>query len=289
MKIRSEKNQHTTMTDDELKASSPWLDYLNNLRSNYNGEIDSHLFYDNINVIHPDDYAIIETYNNARKKEEHRFITNLLAAPFQGNPLTAKVVFLSLNPGYVEHSNRDLAKVFERITDLPQKINALWSSFLSHEATAMSPSQQDKDLFTAYQTLVDWYWYNAFAKLRESCHLSDDVFFQKVAIVQLMPYHSIKCEKVIFDLPTMQYTKKLIHHLLKRPDCPLFVVMRSEKMWAKLLGSDSNEVFDFNKDKKHFILRKRDINEHLPRGQYINENAFLDEGCQKIINAIIKS
>ena len=276
------------MTLDALKANSPWKDYLNDLRSN-NGKIDSRLFYDDINVIHPDDRATVEAYNKARKDDDTRFVPNLIAAPFQGNPLTARVVFLSLNPGYVEHSNRDLAKVFEQVPNLPEKINALWSGFLSHEAKSMSPSTQDKDLFAAYQTLVDWYWYDAFATLRESCQLADDTFFESVAVVQLMPYHSTKCDKVTLDLPTQGYTRDLIHYLLKQPDCPLFVVMRSEDNWSDFLGYGKKDGFANCSDKAHFILRKRNNNGSRPRGQYINANAFEEGGYQKIIDAIIKS
>jgi len=279
------------LTTDTLNIISPWKDYLNNLRARYGGEIDSHLFYDDIYVIHPDDQATVDAYNKARKEEDSCFITNLIAAPFQGNPLKAKVVFLSLNPGYVKRLNKDLAKVFERIPNLPEQINALWSGFLSHEAKSMSPSSQNNELFTTYQSLVDWYWFDTFATLRDSCGMSeDDTFFERVAVMQLMPYHSTKCDRVILTLPTQQYTKNLIRQMLTQPDCPLFVVMRSEDKWSELLNYGKVRGFDNCKYKEHFILRRRyGEKEARPRGQYINANAFEEGGYQRIIDAITKS
>lgn len=273
------------MTLSSLNITSPWTDYMDDLRAKHPGQIDSHLFYDKINVIHPEDLDTVKAYNDSRKDEDARFVTNLLAAPFQGNPLTAKVVFLSLNPGYVKRLNKDLAKVFEQIPNLPQQINSIWSGFLSHEAKSMSPSTQNNELFTAYQSLVDWYWHDTFATIQASSNLPKDTFFERVAVMQLMPYHSTKCNKVILKLPTQQYTKSLILHMLEQPDCPLFVVMRSEVQWAKLLFG-SKEGFKTSSYKDHFILRKRNANDSRPRGQYINENAFDPGVYQTIVNAI---
>lgn len=274
------------MTLASLNITSPWTDYMDKLRAKYPGRIDNHLYYDDdIDVIHPADLDTVKAYNASRKDKDFQFITNLLAAPFQGNPLTAKVVFLSLNPGYVERLNKDLAKVFEQIPNLPNKINDIWSGFLSHKATSISPSTQHNQLFTAYQSLVDWYWHDTFATLRESCNLSKDEFFKRVAVMQLMPYHSTKCNKVLLNLPTQQYTKNLILQMLNQPDCPLFVVMRSEVQWAKLLFG-LKDGFKNSPSKDHFILRKRNANDSRPRGQYINENAFDDNIYNTIVNAI---
>ena len=77
------------------------------------------------------------------------------------------------------------------------------------------------------------------------------------------------------------YTKKLINYLLESPDGPLFVIMRSEPDWEKLLGIDFQREY-----KNRFILRKRDINERRPRAQSINPNAFTDDGYRRILNAI---
>ena len=58
--------------------------------------------------------------------------------------------------------------------------------------------------------------------------------------------------------------------------------MRSEPDWEKLLGISFQE----DKYKNRFILRKRDKNGHRPRLQYINQNAFADNGYERILQAV---
>jgi hypothetical protein len=58
--------------------------------------------------------------------------------------------------------------------------------------------------------------------------------------------------------------------------------MRSEPDWEELLGIN----FQNSKYKNRFILRKRDKNGHRPRMQYINSNAFADDGYNCIIKAL---
>ena len=61
------------------------------------------------------------------------------------------------------------------------------------------------------------------------------------------------------------------------------VVMRSEPDWGELLG-----IKDFQDAmyKDRFVIRKRDKNGNRPRLQYINQNAFEDNGYERIIQAI---
>lgn len=274
---------------DDLLANNPWGggNYLPRIIAQTNEYIGHHLYYDNLNVIHPDDKQIIEAYNK-KNKSDCQFNTHLLAAPFQGNPLCAKVVFLSLNPGYVERINKDTALMLENTntTHFSLRINEIYTEFLEHRRTAIFPSKE-KDgihLYTAYQLLSDWYWYDMFANLRKDCKLDDDQFAEKVAIMQLIPYHSAKCENVITNLPTQQYTRELILSMLEQPNCPIFVVMRSEKKWAELLGIDFKDPKYIDK----FILRKRDKNNHLPRKQFITSKAFERENTDynTIVTAI---
>ena len=101
--------------------------------------------------------------------------------------------------------------------------------------------------------------------------------------MQLIPYHSVRCKDITLDLPTQQYSKQLILYMLEQPDSPQFVVMRSEKKWAELLGID----FRDSKYKDKFILRKADKNKKPPRKQFISEKAFAQpDDYAKIVNAI---
>ena len=112
-------------------------------------------------------------------------------------------------------------------------------------------------------------------QLKTDTKLSDKEFYEKVALIELMPYSSRYCNDITTELTTQEYTRNLIKHLLKRSksDKPLFVVMRSEKYWGKLLFDNENNNFENNKD---FIFRKRDSKGRPLRAQSINGNAFLN-------------
>ena len=264
--------------------NSPWRNYLHDI---YNQVDKPCLYYEHLDVIHPADKPVVDAYNK-RRKSDCQFNRHLLAVPFQGNPLSAKVVFLTLNPGYIERINRDAAQMLDAenigCTRFSLRIHEYWSACYDHLASSIFPSKKEnRDVYTAFQILGDWYWYDMFAPLRKDCYLDDDTFAEKVAIMQLIPYHSVRCKDKTLDLPTQQYSKQLILYMLEQPDCPQFVVMRSEEKWAELLGID----FRDSKYKDKFILRKTDKNDNPPRKQFISEKAFAQpDDYAKIVNAI---
>ena len=238
--------------------NSPWRNYLHDI---YNQVDKPCLYYEHVDVIHPADKPVVDAYNK-RRKSDCQFNRHLLAVPFQGNPLSAKVVFLTLNPGYIERINKDAAQMLDAenigCTRFSLRIHEYWSACYDHRASSIFPSKKEnRDVYTAFQILGDWYWHDIFAPLRRDTGLEDDAFAEKVAIMQLIPYHSVRCRDITLDLPTQQYSKQLILYMLEQPDCPQFVVMRSEKKWAKLLEIDFRDP----KYKDKFILRKTDKND----------------------------
>lgn len=262
------------MTQQELTALNPWAKYPNFKGMSYR------FYYEDTDLIHPLDKEVVDEYNNGRARQ-YCFERHVPPFPFQGNPFCAKVVFLSLNPGFVERINKDAALLLEH-TNTCIYVNDIWYQHMIHGSTSMFPPINQTDQYTAYQLLQDWYWEDMLASLRKDCKLNTDIFNERIALIQLMPYSSTACNKAIINLPTQQYTKQLIHYLLEQPDGPLFVVMRSEPEWGKLLGID----FDNSRYKNRFILRKRDKQGHRPRSQFINESAFVGKGYKKIINKI---
>ena len=261
-------------TLNSIIESSPWRNYLHDI---YNQVDKPCLYYEHLDVIHPDDKQIVDAYNKDRQSD-CQLNRHILAVPFQGNPFTAKVVFLTLNPGYLERINKDAAQMLEsssiNCTRFSLRIHEYWSACYDHRASSIFPSKKEnRDVYTAFQLLGNWYWYDMFAPLRRDTGLANDAFAEKVAIMQLIPYHSTRCEKVTLNLPTQQYTKQIIHYMLEQPNCPKFVVMRSEKQWAELLGID----FQDSKYRDKFILRKRDKNDKPLRRQFITEQAFAEK------------
>ena len=259
------------MKEIELQAENPWLQYLHVAR----------LYDEKTNMIHPDDRVIVDDYNRDIPSE-FCLELHMPPFPFQGNPFLSKVIFLSQNPGFVERINKDAALLLEQVKDLRIQLSEEWNKHRIHDVNSLFPNPENINVYQGFQLLGDWYWYNKLILLCKDAKMPEKDFFHRVALIQLMPYSSTSCNKVITNLPTQQYTKHLIQYLLNQPKGPLFVVMRSEPDWEKLLGISFQE----DKYKNRFILRKRDKNGHRPRLQYINQNAFADNGYERILQAV---
>jgi len=209
--------------------------------------------------------------------------------------LTAKVIFLSLNPGYIERVNRDATKVIEQIPEIKNKIREFWEKTLTHEVDSISPLRSDTDFFTSFNILQDWYWEDKFKTLYLDLYKPADPTFnsnfflkfkdavdKKIAIIQYCPYSSCVSEiNKKFHIASMEYTRNLVYHLLdKEPEeRPLFVLLRSYDLWCEMLGEKT-----INK-KSNFILRKK-TTKGWPRGQFITENSFEDNGYSRIIEKL---
>ena len=61
----------------------------------------SHWYNENIKIVYPNPYEeqVIDEFNR-NAKEDYKYVLGAPAEPWRGNPLKAKVVILSLNPGF---------------------------------------------------------------------------------------------------------------------------------------------------------------------------------------------
>lgn len=104
---------------------------------------------------------------------DYRFHFELPPEPWQGNPLTAKVIILTLNPGYVESANSVTAKLLKKATCYNNLLK-FKNNVLNLEATSLMPEIKEEaefgsdgiTLFEAFNALGDWYWYKQFKELR---------------------------------------------------------------------------------------------------------------------------
>lgn len=244
------------------------------------------LYDENRNMVLEIDRQAVAAYN-AGKDHEKQFQTHLLPEPFHGNLYSAKVIFLSLNPGYVERLNKDLAQY---VSDM--NVGVHMGDFLKSQmdlrASSFAPNKEyHRDLYYAYQTLGDWYWHDKLNTLRMATGLSEDQFNERIGLIQLIPYASSVCDKPITDLPSQQFTKTLVKELLSKEDKPLFVVLRSEPEWGEMFGIEVSDKRNEFVENRNFIIRKRDKNGHRPRGQFINENAFYyADDFQRLVDKI---
>lgn len=245
--------------------------------------------------IYSEDKAGIDKYNNSilnaadnnPRKDEilgNRMVTNIPAEPWGGNPFKAKLIILSLNPGYVPEVNEKLAKLLQSNDEIRKAIIKYKKETLLFETDSFVPDD-DKVLPNcqisckdAINMLGDWYWHKMFRQLREDIGLDETGFYKKVALVQYFGYSSQTAQRTLPHIPSQDFTRDMIYYIAsERQNDVCFLVMRSKKEWEKLLGSD-------------FFVKYDDIiitNENV-RCQYVTPGNLGEKNYEKIRNTISK-
>lgn len=190
--------------------------------------------------IYPNDENIINAFNeqatSKKTSEQYKYILGVPAEPWQGNPLTAKLIILSLNPGYDEQYNKT-----EALKLPPQIIEGVWrekAKTLRLSADGFLPLQ--KDYAKAINVIGAKYWYNRFENIKNDLNKDEDEFYGKIALIQFCAYTSIKYKDFPKReiLPSQQLTKDIIRNIVYNHTDTKFVIMRSWQKWRGLLDDD---------------------------------------------------
>lgn len=191
--------------------------------------------------------------NNPRKDEilGNRMVTNIPAEPWGGNPFKAKLIILSLNPGYVPEVNEKLAKLLQSNDEIRKAIIKYKKETLLFETDSFVPEDDEAvpgcqiSCRDAINMLGDWYWHKMFRQLREDIGLDETEFYKKVALVQYFGYSSQTAQRTLPHISSQGFTRNMIHYIAsERQNDVCFLVMRSKKEWEKLLGSDFFVKYD---------------------------------------------
>lgn len=261
------------MTESELKASNPWIEVANLCRGN------SFLWSECDNLVCSDDKDMIDNFNNTAK-EEYQYKLNVPAFPWYGNPLKAKVIVLSLNPGYVEREAK-AAKLFKIMPQgLVEGYATQLRSMLTFDCRSFFPDNHApqgvsaRDLAEMHQT---YYWTDRLipAFVTEETGLSFEQVCDRFAVIQYVGYSSVKYKafKKGQTLPTQNYTKQLIQFILHNRKDTVFLVPRNVNTWKGFLGNMWTSYED------RFIV----TGDYL--GQRFTKNILGKENFAKVIEA----
>lgn len=245
------------MTEQELLAQNPWIE----VAKMYNPDEADCLFSNTRQYVCSSDLPEIEKFNSKLKPyDTDTIITNIPAEPWSGNPLTANLIILSLNPGYVPEVNKTLALLLQSNKQIRKSIIEFKrdtlllkaKSFMAEEDGANPISSKD-----AVNMLGDWYWYKKLKQLKDDVGLDEDAFFRKIALIEFHGYSS-QTSNHIFPirnkyLETQLFIKKMIWYLAEKDDVR-FLIMRSENKWENLLNHENNDFFETHKEK--FLCKK---------------------------------
>ena len=219
--------------------------------------------------IYPGDAPILHAFNE-KNEPKYQYRTEVPPMPYSGNLLRAKVVMLTLNPGYVEKVNKDRCLEMkkaekEQLLHLMRKALTL-DGYGIYDHTNCSRDQGDH------------YWEKSFTKLAmdaygrpssEKCH----PIYDDIAFFQLIGYHSVKFKDSaeIRHLPSMVFTKLLIKYLATKTD-KTFLILRSEEFWKETMGEELWELLEANGR----IITKghKGMSQHITRGNIKKDNGY---------------
>lgn len=283
--------KNISTTDEQIRELNPW-------KGSFVNPNPSALYDDDAQWLLECDAEIINEYNEKNRGTYFEFKLGMRPEQFNGNPLTSKVIILSLNPGYVYRVNNLYARLLQNVQPIAEavkqhkdkQLNLTAKSFFcqrNHNNTNGMLSYRD-----AHCALDDWYWYDIFTKLREDAGLPDedntnDVIFDNVALVQYVGYLSKSWKALPRILPSQEFTRMLVHYLALRKKDVLFVVSRSKKEWKELIG---DEIWDMLKSENRLVLRatfenKKGITQTI-RTQYFTTTSFEGDGFERIIEKL---
>lgn len=271
--------------------NNPWKE----VAALYNESATDCLFSISQDYICSEDKAEIEKYNNSiikaadnnPRKDDilgNKMVTNIPAEPWGGNPFKARLIILSLNPGYVPEVNEKLAKLLQSNDEIRKAIIKYKKQTLLFDTDSFLP-EDDKVLLgcqisckDAINMLGDWYWHKMFRQLREDVGIDENEFYKKVALIQYFGYSSQTAQRTLPYIPSQDFTKEMIHYIAsERKEEVHFLVMRSKKEWKKLLGDD------FFKNYEDIIITNDNV-----RCQYITVGNLGKENYSKIKEIICK-
>ena len=216
----------------------------------------SHWYNENIKIVYPNPYEeqVIDEFNR-NAKEDYKYVLGAPAEPWRGNPLKAKVVILSLNPGFKLGVNDNVqyeryrAPLEDAMAELINTLSFQVRGLLTPQESYVKSHEEFKEKYSmegsqvlcgdALNEIGDYYWYNNINRLNIN-HQKEYEFFRNFAIVQYCAYTSVSFKDFPRGvvLPSQELTKKLIRYLAYEREDVVFAIMRSAAKWKELLDAD---------------------------------------------------
>lgn len=271
--------EEKAMNDKTIKVkTNPWR----NIAMRMEEQACSSLFDSDKEFVGEDDWDDLMSLATP-PDSEFDFVTSIPPEPWQGNPLTANLIVLTLNPGYVEKQNHVIADRIQKIPKINKTIANFKAATLRLESDGFLPKEEidnNNNLSAAdYINIIgDWYWYKRFSHLLYDIQTNENDFFKQVAIVQYIPYSSISYrDKQYKNISSSQYSQYLIRYILQQRRNIVVLVLRAASKWEKCLENGNS------KDKWH---PSNKVIYNKNRSQAISENNLSKENYSVVVNAI---
>lgn len=263
------------MTENQLKDENPWK-YVADMIDPREKDC---LFRDKAKkwyVCEKDEERILVFNRKCKENDTDLIITNTPPEPWRGNPLTANLIILTLNPGYDPNINESLAKLIQCVDEVREELVEFRKQTLKLESQSMMPENDNNSpisCFEAEDMISGWYWTKNLKTLREKSELDEKEFYKRVAVIEFHGYSSTTCRrrfplyrKDSSYLESQEFNKKLIDYIVNnRRDDVRFLIVRAKRQWVKFLG----DLYD----KKIFLSRgNKGRNPSISKGNLAKKN-----------------
>lgn len=218
---------------------------------------------------YPGDASYIHDFNN-KVESKYKYVVGVPPMPFSGNLLDAKVVILTLNPGYVEKVNK--TKCMAMIPAKKEQLLCLMRNALTFQGEGIY------DGYDCSREQGDYYWQKAFEQLAIEAYgkPSTEIFhpiFHDIAFFQLIGYHSEKFRysSGIKHLPSTIFTNLLAKYLATKTD-KTFLILRSESLWKETFGEELWSKLE--KEGRLITKGHKGMSQKITRGNLKKDNGF---------------
>lgn len=195
------------------------------------------------------------TLDSTELKGTSHIRTEVMPTPFIGNPLSAKVIVLALNPGFNEED-------LEILKNNPKMLQADKNNLLFKNS---SPFYALDERYN-YSGLFKW-WDRRLKAVTEIAGRSK--VMNNVSCIQFFPYHSVTYSPLKKILPSQEYSFYLVRKAIKQNK--LITVMRSKSLWEKYVPELS----------KYPVIELK-----VPRNPYFNSNNMTAKEFEELVNSI---
>ena len=261
-------------TEEDLKETNGWLKTVETFLGN-------RALYDRSGkeYIYPGDEPFIHEFNEHHKDNE-KYVLNTIPYPWLGNPLKARVIILSQNPGWVENSGKIIATMLQCIPQIAEEVMEFYRSTYSLRSRSFMPEDLKKSLgFStrdAFNAMGDWYWKKRLHFLTDT-GVNEESIYDNIAVIQYIPNSSVNFAPLSKDvvLPSQIFTRRLIDYIRLNNQQTIFVVPRAVNLWKDFLGKNWTCLEDDGR-----------IITHLPgiyRPQYISPNCLGQEAFDRVV------
>ena len=160
--------------------------------------------------IYPGDADFINEFNDNHKENE-RFVLNTVPYPWLGNPLKAKIIVLSQNPGWKDPAGRVIPLMLQREPRVAEEVMEFFRNTYRLQSNSFMPEDWNRSLgFSAreaFNAMGDWYWKKRIHFLTDA-GVNEETIYDNIALIQYIPYSSINfaCLKKGVILPSQIFT-----------------------------------------------------------------------------------